>query len=932
MKNTPWLASLLLLSVTWGQALAIDAKVEKQIQQKLQRNQINEAQVLLKKAIKSDPKDAQARYWLAQVYWKQRDLQSTQKELDRAIELGLDDQKALPFRAQLLLVQKDYKTLLKELNVKQRAFKDPSAPWVLQLTLINADANLGLGHIEEARRLYEKTLAADPSLVVAWLGLTQSYINEKDAKKALESLEKAIEHASSKTDPSVDADIEMMRAEIYIIQNNLDNARIAYQQALDLNENHVPARIALARLNLRLQDMSSFAHQVDKLQEKAPHYPDTYYLGAIKDYHQKSFDKAIQKLEHLLKYQSKYDPARLLLANSYFKVNRFEMANKVLDQYLEKNSNNNKATVLSAAIKLKLNEPKKTIQLLEPLVRDTPHFQWLSLLGHAYVIDGQLDKGIETLEEASAQVPQDPTLKIELAASLVAKNQSDKAEELLDTFVADNDYAQADLMLIMISLKNGRPKKAENLCRELLADHETNPAFHNLLGLSLFAQQKYDKAEAIFEKALKLAPDFIAVKNNLVELNIQKKDYKSAQAWVNKILKQDSSNVKALLYNSQIAELQGKTEQALKELQTAQFRNPKNSDILLHRVSFHLRQKNPEVALQVAEEGMAQFPESIQAQHLVGQLALNQHKYEKAFAVYKHLTSEHPDHIQVLQGLARAQVGLNAIEDAQKTLETILNAQSSHLPALFLSADVALRQKDYRQVLSLAKKVVDLEPNRPVGYRLLGDGHLGLGEIEKAVSPYQKAYQLAQSSPYARAYYQVLKYSKRMSDGLEVLESHLAQHQSDTDLRRFLATEYLTQNQLEKAKTHYDKVIKESEGDFITYNNLAHIYLMLNQPETAFQHAKQAYELQPDNPSVADTFAWTLIQNNNAEKAIPILTQALLKAPKAHSLRYHRAVGFYEMGDTETAIKELEAILGANEPFADQEQAKLLLKQLKQQG
>ncbi len=110
---------------------------------------------------------------------------------------------------------------------------------------------------------------------------------------------------------------------------------------------------------------------------------------------------------------------------------------------------------------------------------------------------------------------------------------------------------------------------------------------------------------------------------------------------------------------------------------------------------------------------------------------------------------------------------------------------------------------------------------------------------------------------------------------------------------------------------------------------LASLLLDENRPDEALVAAQKAYESAPkNNHLVADTLAWSLIQNGQLAEAAPLLESALAIVPNAPRYHYHRAVLCQRQQDGDGAKRELSAALASRRQFPEREAAEKLLAEL----
>jgi predicted Zn-dependent protease len=114
----------------------------------------------------------------------------------------------------------------------------------------------------------------------------------------------------------------------------------------------------------------------------------------------------------------------------------------------------------------------------------------------------------------------------------------------------------------------------------------------------------------------------------------------------------------------------------------------------------------------------------------------------------------------------------------------------------------------------------------------------------------------------------------------------------------------------------------------VALNNLAMSYHFAGD-KRAVATAEQAYAAGGDKPMVMDTLGWILVEEGNVERGLPMLLRASSQAPLAHDIRLHVAQGLIKSGDRPAARKELEAITGPEMRFAEADEARALLRQLR---
>ena len=187
----------------------------------------------LKNAIQKNPNSPQARLLLGEFYLKSGLGAEAEKELRRAGALGMNPASLAAPIAESLLLQREYKQLLEEINLTGKE----SAANRARIMRMRGNALAGLGKLDEGCELYQAALTADASHVPVYWGLANCAYAKGQADVAHGHIQAAL-----KVEPG-NADTWVLLGDLERDAKNLAAAEAAYTNALKHDSGKVSALV-----------------------------------------------------------------------------------------------------------------------------------------------------------------------------------------------------------------------------------------------------------------------------------------------------------------------------------------------------------------------------------------------------------------------------------------------------------------------------------------------------------------------------------------------------------------------------------------------------------------------------------------------------------------------------------------------------------------
>jgi tetratricopeptide (TPR) repeat protein len=135
---------------------------------------------------------------------------------------------------------------------------------------------------------------------------------------------------------------------------------------------------------------------------------------------------------------------------------------------------------------------------------------------------------------------------------------------------------------------------------------------------------------------------------------------------------------------------------------------------------------------------------------------------------------------------------------------------------------------------------------------------------------------------------------------------------------------------------HYDVASKVYESllvidpkFFPALNNLAYLYSeRLAHPDAAYELAKRARLVLPEEPHIADTLGWILFKKGQYRDALGLLQEGARKLPDEPELQYHLGTTLYMLGQQGPAGIALQKAAEAAKEFPGKDDARQRLSLL----
>ncbi|TVQ91593.1 MAG: PEP-CTERM system TPR-repeat protein PrsT [Chromatiaceae bacterium] len=880
------------------------------------------AEAQLKDLLQRDPGLAEARLLLGRTYLQLGDGAAAEKELQRAAELGVAPNRWRLDLAEALLQQRRFEDAVTSLEEQAAALaNEPAAVRAAALGL-RGRALLGMEQIDEARMAFTEARRLNPDDRLAGLGLAQVALLANDLAAAAATLDGLLARFPD------ESNLRLLRAEVFRGVNDPEAALEQYDQILARERDNLRALLGRATVRVSLQRFADARADLERIERLRPDVVVVHYLRGVMAFYERDWETAAGHLEEVLSVQPTHVQSMLLMGVVSYARNQLQLAEEYLSRILRAMPDNIQAAKVLAATRLKLREPARAVQVLEPF-SETGDPQIMALLGSAYMLAGDPERGQQWLSQAVETTPDAAALRTQLALTLIAGGRMGEAIAELESAVdLGQDVLQADVLLVLALLREGKADEAIAASTALETRRPNSPIPANLTGLALLAQGRLEPARERFERALELDPRFTTALINLARVDVAGSDLEAAEARYRRVLDQEGGNLAALLGMAALAEQRDDPAALESWLTRAQDANPGATQPGLLLARFLIERGDYVKALGVARAHAARFPQNPEVLEMLGRAATLTGDTANATRTFAQVEELRPNDPRVSYLLGGAHWKAEDYRAAATAFRRAIELRPDYLEARLALASVLLAAEDYSAAVAIARALQADYPDNQLGHRLEGRILLAAREPRGAVAALEQALAMAPAGDTVRELADAHHRAGDDARAIELLRDWTAQQPADLDSLAFLALLLQGEGRDEEALPIYLDLYEQGTENVVILNNLAWILHQRGDPQ-ALEIAAHAYEQAPNQPEIADTYGWILFNSGRRAEGLNILQQAHLAYPSQTEITYHVAVALQSVGRGDQAARLLQRLLRDHPGAPEAPRARALLERLR---
>ncbi len=742
--------------------------------------------------------------------------------------------------------------------------------------------------------------------------------------------------------PQAGAELQSLLGIAKFSQGKADEALTAFATARKLVPDYPQAVLGEARVKAARGEFAAATAQVNEVIGKAPNDGDALQLKGDIARAQGDTKDAIVSYETAIKQNPRNFLARLSMTSALIGDNRFDEAQKQVDQlkamsprhpgvnyldalvafrrndYNKANDaitlslsampNNGAAQMLAGAINVGLNQPQQAEQYLQSAVKLMPKSVYArKLLASLYLRQRQPMKAEEALQPALAATPGDAML-VGLAGELaLQKGDFNGASRLFDQASKLNPKdANIRTQSAAVKFARGNENAGFAELESAVKDSPSNPNPDIALVLARVQRKQYDQALAAWKNLEKRQPDNPVTWNVRASIDMGRNDVPAARKALEKALDLQPTYFPAVANLANLDVRDSNLEAARKRYKELLAKDPGNLAGLLAQAQLeNVAGSSPETVVGLLKEARRTNPYSVAAATALVSYYQTKGDVKQALATAQEAMASSPGNPAYLEMVASLLMQTGAPDQAIAAYRKLIAANPANVPYQIRLGQAQLMADQAEAALQTFGGALKAAPNSLEAQTAMVVSLIRANRADEAQTLLEQVKMQAPKTPQLAELEGDVKLArKQYGDAVSVFTKVLA--------------EAPTPNLVVKTYSAYNLGGKRADGDrFLQDWIKAHpndIPVRLFDADIAlrekdFARATQRYrallEQRPNDPIMLNNLAWALWEQKD-KQATSYAERALTLAPNSPAIADTLGWMLVEQGDVKKGIQLLE--------------------------
>lgn len=920
------ISALLLLVLPYisacGQVELTSAEYVTKAQDYFDNDEYKAAVISLKNALLKDPDNLEARWLMARAAIEIGDGAAAEKEIGRAIDLGLSMQAAQPVQIKAIFLQGDFERVIEETGALAEGLSNTDKAMILGL---RGQAYLEMRKFSEAKQAFDAALELDAKSVTGLVGMGRLNALHGEFAEARRWTQLALDADTSASEPWTQL------GELEWTEGNAEAAMAAFSEAIKLTRTPTLVFTRRALVRIYLGDFAGAEEDIRALKQAGiTNNPTVSYVEGIGYFKQEKYREAGEAFEAALRVRPSYLQAKMYLASTYLIQGKTEQAQVLAEQVNVSLPNYPGAKNLLGTTQARQSDFEAARKTFEASLRQSPNnSETLSMLGTLALMDGDAPKGVEYFQKVVEIEPDSQYARQRLMfAKLLAGQELDSN---LSSNVEPGSY-ESEFLIALAAFRQQNFGIALEHAQALHAQYPDKVDPLNLMAACHLTLSDWPKAREVLGLVLAIDPTDPNASKNLARIEVTDGNLEQAEALLQRLVAAhpDDREAVLLLVDLKAGRL-GDLAAATQVLESALERSP--DDALILALLVEKRYQTGRLAdvldltREVKEQQVREQPALVEYRGRVQTMLGDNRAAQRSF---KRWTAARPDSPQAHFWLANSLAGSGDLKRAGKELEIAIGLDAGFLPARLAQVKVLAQQGRNEKA---EQALADVKEEFGEKAQVLGvAGWLAMQEQDYASAEalFAKASAQGQDTELTLMWAKALGAQNKPDEAFKLMHSWLGEHPQDVTVLLTMAGLYMGMDRPDDARIAYEKVVEIIPRHVFSLNNLA----WLNKdrdPNQAITYAERAYKLAPGDPQVQDTLGFLLLKRGDTARGAELVRDAATLAPDNAEIQLHLAEALVQQKKYAEAERLLNTLIKSQKDAHIVAEAERLLKSLPNQ-
>jgi len=229
---------------------------------------------------------------------------------------------------------------------------------------------------------------------------------------------------------------------------------------------------------------------------------------------------------------------------------------------------------------------------------------------------------------------------------------------------------------------------------------------------------------------------------------------------------------------------------------------------------------------------------------------------------------------------------------------------------LAYSARTVIRNRDWRDAVTVWKKTIEIFPNNGVAHFNLGATYNLQGKSDLAIEELTRAYRITPSNPMIQLNLAIAYQGKGMpAEAEKYYQKGLAMDPTMYKARINLGILNQSQRNPKAAEQQYRKILEEAPNNFEAHTNLGIIYGDAGRLDEAIAELRKAMKIDPKDPRAAYNLGFMFQKKGMWDEAVTEYQKVLQLKPDDVETHNNLGTVYASRGMLEPAIQEFQKVI-----------------------